>query len=290
MAINYLTKATSVPALAQTALVSSSLWLILLLLLLGSNAGQAADCGDGSGSIAIQACKNELARSSNSIDVRLRYADVLMRQNKYQQATDILGAALRMQPGNREVKQKLRLASSLADEKKSISNQKIKAPATGTSSSLNKILCKTLKGQRAINACNKVISEDPRNVTALIRRGDELLALNKASDAVTSYRLALAINPNNPSLQNKLLEADSRISRKKSIPVARKKAVTISSKPKQQKPSPQSKQTHSIAIAEVVPDELDITNTHPGVTSQLEPNPLTPQQYSNAPLSNGATF
>jgi predicted Zn-dependent protease len=89
-------------------------------LCLVANTADAANCGEGSGSAAVSACDQELARDPGSIEMRLRYADVLMGQRQYQQALNILKDALTMQPGNDTVKQKYRLASSLAEEQQSI--------------------------------------------------------------------------------------------------------------------------------------------------------------------------
>ncbi len=254
------------------------LWFFLpMFVYFYTGIAHASDCGIGSGATAIQTCEKELARAPNSINVKLQYANVLMRQKKYQQAAGILGEALRMQPGNNVVKQKFRLATSLAEEQKAINQSSIDTPAAGTSSSVNEILCRTLKGIRAINACNKLLTTNPRNITALTRRGDELLALNKTRDAVASYRLALAVNSANPALKDKLKKAESRLPKKKRHVVTRQDPqpatdiiATTSSRPKIQpptvKPTPTIESEPLIDTAEVV------------------------QHFSNGPLPSGSTF
>lgn len=187
-----------------------SLWLFLILsACLAVDSANAANCDAASGAAAIRACDKELARDPDNIETRLRYADVLMGQLQYQQAVKILRDALELQPGNNKVKQKYRLASSLAEEQQSIDRQSVDTPAAGTRNRVKEILCKTLKGQRAINACDEVLTADSRNVTALTRRGDELMALNQVKDAVISYRRAVALDPDNPTLQKKLTRAES---------------------------------------------------------------------------------
>ena len=204
-----------------------SLRLVLVFsACLAANTADAASCGEESGLAAISACDKELARDPDSIEVRLRYADVLMGQRQYQQAVNILRDALAMQPGNDTIKQKYRLASSLAEEQQSIDQLSTDTPAAGTRNSVQEILCKTLKGQRAISACDQVLATDPRNITALTRRGDELMALNQVGDAVASYRRAVALEPANPTLLNNLARAESKLPAKPPIEVAKVKPVT----------------------------------------------------------------
>jgi len=190
-----------------------------MLACLAANTADAANCGEASGSAAIKACDQELSRDPGNIEVRLRYADVLMGQRQYQKAVNILSDALVMQPGNDTVKQKYRLASSLAEEQQSINQLSTDTPAAGTQNSVQEILCKTMKGQRAISACDQVLATDPRNITALTRRGDELMALNQVGDAVASYRRAVALEPANPTLMNKLARAESKLPEKPRVVV-----------------------------------------------------------------------
>jgi tetratricopeptide (TPR) repeat protein len=197
-----------------------SLRLVLVFsACLAANTADAANCGEASGSAAVSACDQELARDPDSIEVRLRYADVLMGQQQYQQAVIILRDALAMQPGNNTVKQKYRLASSLAEEQQSIDRLSTDTPAVGTRNSVQEILCKTLKGQRAISACDQVLATDPLNITALTRRGDELMALDQVGEAVVSYRRAVALEPANQTLMNKLSRAESKMPAKPRVVV-----------------------------------------------------------------------
>ena len=189
-----------------------SLRLVLVLsACLAADTANAANCDEASGAAAISACEKELARDPTNIEVRLRYADVLMGQQQYQKAVNILSDTLAMRPGSETIKRKYRLASSLAEEQQSIEGLSVDTPAVGTRNSVKEILCKSLKGQRAIDACDEVLTTDPRNVTALIRRGDELMALNRVKDAVVSYRHAVALDPANPTLKNKLTRAESKM-------------------------------------------------------------------------------
>jgi tetratricopeptide (TPR) repeat protein len=205
-----------------------SLWLVLALLAcLPADTAIAANCDEASGAAAISACEKELARDPTNIEVRLRYADVLMGQQQYQKAVNILNDTLAMRPDSETIKQKYRLASSLAEEQQSIKQLSSDTPAAGTRNSVKEILCKTLKGQRAINACDEVLATNPRNITALTRRGDELMALNQVEDAVVSYRSAVALDPANPTLRNKLTRAESKMSEESSTVVVEAPIVEV---------------------------------------------------------------
>lgn len=261
------------------------LWSTLLLLVCFEiGAAPAANCDKASGAAAVSACEKELARDPDNIEVRLRYADVLIGQHQYQRAAEILKEALKMRPGNETVKRKYRFASSMAEEQQSIDRQP-DTPAAGTSNSLNVILCKTLKGKRALKACGKVLKTDPRNITALTRLGDELMAINKVKDAVASYRRAVNLDPANALLKRKLKTAEAKIPAKDRVKVARSKKPIENSKPKPYtppvKPPPVKKKadTSTVAIAEP--------------TIEKPPAKITPasiQRYSNAPASPGVTF
>ena len=290
-------------------------WLVLALLAcLAVDTANAANCDVASGAAAISACEKELARNPTSIEVRLRYADVLMGQQQYQKASNILKDTLAMRPGSETIKQKYRLASSLAEEQQSIKQQSDDTPAAGTRNSVKEILCKTLKGQRAINACDEVLTTDPRNVTALTRRGDELMALNQVVDAVVSYRRAVALDPANPILQNKLTRAESKMPPKPLVDVAKAPATATTpkittatpSKSKEQtpvdQPTPGSElqPTDRSAIATLQPVEQITTQLTPDTTAVDGDQPETTKlrisapeiirHYSNASLTNGSTY
>lgn len=297
---------------SRRAHTTGSLWLVLLLAYLGADTTHAASCDMASGADAIDACERELTREKGSIEVRLRYADVLMGQEEYQQAVDVLGEALRMAPGNDTVKRKYRLATSLAEEAKSMEHMSLQTPAAGTRRSVNEILCTTLKGKRALDACTKVLKADPRNVTALSRQGDELMAADRVEEAVASYRRAVVLAPADATLKGKLQSAQSKLAAAAPAQVAKiapptpqppppKKTVTTS-QPEQQSPAQQPEQRQ----ADIRPSVSAQTEAraHPPQTVVLaqkksteparpiapahEPEPV--EQFSNAPLSPGVTF
>jgi predicted Zn-dependent protease len=285
----------------------------LLLSVIASGATHAASCAGSSGAAAVTACQKELAGKPGDIDLRIRYADALMKQRQYEEAVSVLREGLTMYPGSTSLKKKYRLASSLAEEQKSINNLSVKTPAAGTSSGVNQILCKTLKGKRALQACNDILKTDPDNVTALTRRGDELIALNRVEDAVSSYRQAVDLDPANAALERKLKTAEAKRPEKKRIAVAKsqppvkapppKKRIDAS-KPKLYVPSVKSSSEQretdisAVAVAKSVepvkprsvPDK-ELTGKTTAVNAVTGPEETEiVHRYSNAPLSAGVTF
>ncbi len=277
-----------------------SVWLVLILsTCLAADTAIAAACDAASGAAAVSACEKELARDPTNIEVRLRYADVLMGQQQYQKAVNILKDTLAMRPGNETIKQKYRLASSLAEEQQSIKQQSNDTPSAGTRISVKEILCKTLKGQRAIDACDEVLTTNPRNVTALTRRGDELMALNRVKDAVFSYRRAVALDPANPTLKNKLTKAESKMPEEPSIVV-----VEAPSKDEAAKVAEKKRKDEEMRLAEAKREEeaerkreeeakklllAELAQKRKEAELETSP-PEVVAKYSNASLANGSTY
>ena len=247
----------------------------------------AADCEIASGAAAVNVCEKELSENPNNIDLKLRYADVLMSQKLYQKAVNVLGDVLKKQPGNNTARKKYRLASS-AQEKQSINALSTNTPAAGTRNSVKEILCKSLKGQKAINACDEVLVADPNNVIALTRRGDELMKLKQMKEAVASYERAVKLDPASPTLKDKLELAQSKIPQKSTVAAAkvpskkelaeaaaRKKLIAEAARLAEQKRLARLEKKQKDAELEVELQE--------GV-------PEVVATYSNASLGNGSTY
>ncbi len=280
-----------------------SVWLVLILsTFLAADTAIAANCDEASGAEAISACEKELAREPTNIEIRLRYADVLMGQQQYQKAVNILKDTLAMLPDNETIKHKYRLASSMAEEQQLIEQQSNDTPAASTQNSVKEILCKTLKGQRAINACDEVLATNPRNITALTRRGDELMALNQVEDAVVSYRRAVALDSANPTLQNKLTRAESKMPKEQRVVV-----IETPSKDEAAKAAEKKRKADKAHLAEEKRKneaerkrkeaeqrrlaELEQKRKEAELMAKLETSP--PEvfaKYSNASLANGSTY
>ena len=263
----------------------------------------AASCTGSSGVAAVTACQNELTRKPNDIDLRIRYADVLMDERQYNEAVNVLKKGLAMYPGSTALKRKYRLASSLAEEQKAIGGLP-KTPAAGTSRNVNVIVCKTLKGKRALAACNDVLKTDPENVMALTRRGDELMAINQTMNAVNTYQQAVDLEPANAVLKSKLRMAKAKMPAKRPTDVVGSQPPVKSTPPKKKingsQPKPRVPKAEISVVAVVKRDEpkapqqpnIEILpyETASATTVARTAGPEVIQRYSNAPLSSGVTF
>lgn len=272
-----------------------SLWLVFIMLVcFAIEPAIAADCDTASGAAAVSVCKNELSKSPDNIELRIRYADVLMGQRLYQQAVNILGGVLEKQPGNDTARKKYRLASSLA-EQQSIKALSTDTPAVGTRNSVKEILCKSLKGKKAIKACDEVLATDPNNVTALTRRGDELMGLNQVKKALVSYRQAVKLDPANSTLQAKLKVAKSKIPQKSTVVVAKapskKELAEAAAREKRKKEKRKAEKLRLAEQSRLARLEKNRKDAELKLKAELkESAPEVVAKYSNASLANGSTY
>lgn len=274
----------------QVARPVVKLWLVLVIFAcFAIEPAIAANCDTASGAAAVNVCKKELSESPDNIELKLSYADVLMGQRLYQQAVKILEDVLEKQPGNDKARKKYRLASS-AEEQQSIKALSNDTPAAGTRNSVKEILCKSLKGQKAIKACDEVLTTDPNNVVALTRRGNELMKLNQAKKAMASYSRAAALDPTNQTLQKKLKVAQSKSPPKPKITAtkvpSKKELEKIAAKKKAEKIKKQKKKAEQKRLA-----SLEKKRKEAELKAELARKAAeVVAMFSNASLADGSTY
>lgn len=274
------------------------------MLLLANNAIQAApSCGSSSGAEAIAICEIAIEKNPRDVDLRVSFADVLVKQKKYKEAVAVLRTGLELNPGSSELKEKYRLAKSFVDEESTINGLIVRPPAAGTKSSVNAILCKKLKGKRALDACNKLLKEEPDNVFALMRKGEELTNQKQYVAAIESYQKALELEPDNASARSKLIILNSKIAVNKAG--AGQPSVTAST-PAPVKEKPPVKKTERpvadrlVTPAKVAPVAVAAQPKVPEKVAKAVPKKapakkaprIVPQKvvFRNTPLSAGVTY
>jgi tetratricopeptide (TPR) repeat protein len=286
----------------------------MLVYSLDSHTVLAASCAASSGAEAVVACEQELVRHPDSDELRLHYAEALMNQRRYREAVNVLREGLVMHPGSSSLKQKYRMAASLADEQEVINHLNIQTPAPGTRRNVNEILCTTLKGERALDACTKVLKADPRNVAALSRQGDELMAMQRIEEAVSSYRRAVVLEPTDRTLMAKLQSAESKLPAAEAADVvvaqqgaeATRLSITASQPDSKRRPARPSSQAEnsgadvpSVAVTRPATPEIAQTamvrqkiseRAPPPSLSMQKMAPNTERRFINAPVSPGVTF
>lgn len=237
---------------------------MVALIMMSAQFCYASTCINTSGSEAIAVCEREIKQAPGNVNIRLHYADELIKLRRHKKAAAILKEALSIQPNNEAIRQKYKLTDSLAREKTLLGKGLKQQSRPATENRLNKILCETLKGQRAVKACDKVLKTSPNDASVWLHRGDQLMALNQVNAAIGSYRKAAKLAGNNTEVQNKLQAALKKLPRQNATTTfAQKKTLRQRKKQSNAETRSNSKTTK--------------TENHP-------------QVFSNAGWSNGTTF
>ncbi|MBL8324504.1 MAG: caspase family protein [Rubrivivax sp.] len=173
------------------------LGLLALLLLAGGGGARANEA-------LQQACRNEasLDEGCRSALERASTADVLalverwVAARRFAPALQALEHLRGRQPWNARITERLHEVRSVADEAAWMARREAAAAsAADTDLTLVEARCTRLTGEQALAACDQVLRARPGDVRVLVARGDLLLTLGRAADALQSYRAAAAREP-----------------------------------------------------------------------------------------------
>jgi tetratricopeptide (TPR) repeat protein len=188
--------------------------LCMVLASIGAAIARAATCAESSGQTAVAACQQLLDTNPTDIGARLKLADTLIALRHYQDAVHVLNQGVVIYPGSDELERRLAVARSLLEEQQWIEKQRATQPTRGdkraTATRLNVIRCGTLKGERALAACDAGLEALPDDVALLTGRGDALFDLDRVPEAMRAYRSALSQNPGSADIQTKLKAAEAK--------------------------------------------------------------------------------
>jgi tetratricopeptide (TPR) repeat protein len=137
----------------------------------------------------------------------LRLADELIAAKAYGRAVRLLAEAVRRQPQQAALADRLRLARSYADEEAWVARRQGGAAAPRNDEvgvSLARIRCTRLSGAEALAACDEALRSLPDDADLLAARGDLLAAAGNIAEASAAYARALGSKPDNPLLRQKL--------------------------------------------------------------------------------------
>ncbi|MFO1286952.1 MAG: caspase family protein [Rubrivivax sp.] len=205
-------------------------WLAAVVLAAGQLSGDArgnevlaAACRGGAP--ADEPCRGALEQAA--ADDALALAEQWVASKRYAPALQVLEQLRRRQPWNTRVAQRLHEVRSLAEEAAWLARRSegaappmpalpaapiapvAPAPfATGADLALVETRCTRLAGEAALAACDQVLAVRPRDARILAARGDLLLTLNRAAEAVVAYRAAAAQAPS-PALAQKIALAEA---------------------------------------------------------------------------------
>jgi DnaJ-domain-containing protein 1 len=111
-------------------------------------------------------------------------------------------------------------------------------------------------GVQALDLCNKVIAADPSNLQAVILAGDLLAQASREAEAISMYERALAIQPGNRILREKISRTTAARVRRTGQAAAQPRPVppTGQSKPPQTGPNTAQTPSGSRPSTEAAPD------------------------------------
>lgn len=173
------------------------------------NEALAAACQGGAA--GDEPCRGALERAPAS-DV-LAIVEQWVATRRYASAQQALEQLRRRQPWNTRVAQRLHEVGSLAEEAAWLARrQPAAAPAASAASDSDLALvetrCTRLAGEVALAACDQLLAVRPGDARILAARGDLLLTLNRAAEALVAYRAAAARAPS-PALAQKISLAEA---------------------------------------------------------------------------------
>ncbi len=188
----------------------------------------AALCQKGVAS--AEPCRGALERAA-AADV-LALVEQWVAAQRYASAQQALEQLQQRQPWNTRVTQRLHEVASLAEEAQWLARRQTgaasavaaaaspatpsaaaasltpSAPSGDTGVTLVETRCTRLSGEAALAACDQLLAVRPGDARILAARGDLLLTLNRAPEALAAYRAAAASAPS-PALDQKITLAEA---------------------------------------------------------------------------------
>lgn len=153
--------------------------LTVLIALWIPSQSYGARCVVDAGEAAIPACEAELQRTPESVPAMVRYANVLMKLERHQEAAKLLSNGLEIHPGNRLLEKHYRLASGRGQSAAKLNEMIRKADQ----------LVEDDKIKEALAIYNRALRESPNNKTLkskLISAERKALKLNVPVESADS--------------------------------------------------------------------------------------------------------
>ncbi|MCP3870965.1 MAG: tetratricopeptide repeat protein [Gammaproteobacteria bacterium] len=214
-------------------------------------------CTKLSGRAALKACNEGLKKLSDNPELLTGKADVLLSMNRISESILVYKKAKKIQPGNRKISEKLRLAES---ERRIFASR-----------------CFSLEGSQALTACKIALLKGASDEFRIQRRrGDLLVAAGNSKDGLKAYKTAQRIKPGDTKIKQKiaLLEAEKNPAIARNIPPSGNTT----------RPKPTSEPKTA------TPSEKPGSETDPLPGQIRTPIAVTETSFSNAPLRPGVTF
>jgi tetratricopeptide (TPR) repeat protein len=185
--------------------------VLWVLLLLSATAGARetatpASCQSAAGQPPLTNAKAALERNSANLAARFSLADAWSDAGCFAEAVQVLQDAPELQSKNPELQTRLRVAKSLVGEEtyfeeldRANAEAKLKRDA---------FRCSTLSD---LDACSEAVRIKPEDALLLIEYADALMRTKRPADAISRYRRAAALAPNQPDIAAKLSAAEAQM-------------------------------------------------------------------------------
>ena len=166
-------------------------------------------CMKSSGSAAVTACKAALRAAPADVEVARALARHYSTAKRFNEALEVLNAALARSPGHDRLLSDISVAKSNLAEQEWLKNRKTadSEDKTGTEKLVNRmegIRCRKLSGATALAACERALAARPNDPDLRVARARHLESMGQTARAIADYRAALAGDPDNAEARTRL--------------------------------------------------------------------------------------
>jgi tetratricopeptide (TPR) repeat protein len=190
--------------------MSNNRLLALLLICLCSTAwsreaASPAACQAAAEQSAIAEAKAALDADASDLRVRLKLADAWSDAGCFRDALQVLQGGEALNPGDKELQTRLRVARSLVNEESYFDSMDRAAKEAVRSRAIFR--CAKLAD---VNSCDDALNMQPNNPELLVAKADALVQLKRPGEAIGIYRSALPVSANREAVSAKIALAESQ--------------------------------------------------------------------------------
>jgi tetratricopeptide (TPR) repeat protein len=181
------------------------------LLLVSATAGareaaSPSSCQSAAAQPAIIGAKSVLERNPADLAARFSLADAWSDAGCFTEAVQTLQNAPDPQSRNQELQTRLRVAKSLVGEE--VYFEKLDRADAEAKLKRDTFRCSTLSD---LDACSEAVRIKPEDAALLIEYADALVRAKRAGEAISRYRRAAALAPNQADIATKLSAAEAQV-------------------------------------------------------------------------------
>ncbi len=179
-------------------------WVAVLAMLAPSIAlAHDGTCKNTTPTDAARAASVVLERDPRDLDARLKLADELMASNCFDEAVHALEKGEALHGRNPQLQSQLREARSMLREQSYFEGLNRAEDAAKLSHSL--LRCSRLAD---IEACDQALARQPGDPQIVLAKADALLQAKRPAEALTAYRRARELAPDNATIEQKIAAAE----------------------------------------------------------------------------------